>query len=292
MGVQASTGYQVTPVAIPRLHAASLSGYYGPQQAEYRTPTRLETQATFASPCSDDGSLGNGSSQTRRPITVSVSSLPDPGSKTLSQAGRAWYVARTKRRRERQVSAVLGLREVEHYLPMTRPRGVAREVRQPEPFFPCYLFVKLDLAKESRRVRFAPGVTHLLGGDEGPTPLSEELIEGIRRRMKELEAEGSRPRFVRGEQVVIARGPLEGLEAVFDRRLSAQGRSEVLVGFVSRLVRAKVDESDLAPVPAIRLAGERRPTDRPSRLEQGITLKDDTSWPACHSGRVSGCREG
>jgi transcription antitermination factor NusG len=199
---------------------------------------------------------------------------------TAVEGNRSWYVARTKRRQERQAAVVLGLREIEHYLPMakptrpttrsttrptmwpvsglatgsvtgsvtaptTSPRGRACEPSQLEPYFPCYLFVKLDLERELRRVRYSPGITDLLGGDEGPTPLSDELIESIRRRLVALAEERARPRFERGERVLIASGPLEGLEAVFDRRLTAQGRSEVLVEFVNRLVRARVDESEL-----------------------------------------------
>ncbi len=191
---------------------------------------------------------------------MTVSSPLEIASCIAPRGARTWYVARTKRRRERQVSAVLGLRDVEHYLPLTMGQG---PVRQPEPFFPCYLFVRLDLDTEGRRVRYAPGVTDLLGGEEGPTPLSEELIEGIRRRVEEVREEGRRPRFRPGERVLIASGPLEGLEAVFDRRLSGQGRSEVLVEFVSRLVHAKVDEDDLSPLPTLRVTRSLRPGDRP-----------------------------
>jgi transcriptional antiterminator RfaH len=159
-----------------------------------------------------------------------------------------WYVARTKARQEQQVSAVLGQRSIESYLPTIRPRASVSRLAQPEPLFPCYLFVRLDPQAGWRSTRSAPGVQYLLGAQDDPTPLSDELIEGIRLRVAEDEAERRHPLFQRGEKVVIARGPLAGLEAVFYRHLSASGRSEVLVEFASRLVPAKVAAADLRRV--------------------------------------------
>ena len=51
-----------------------------------------------------------------------------------------------------------------------------------------------------------------------------------------------------GERVRVTSGPFEGLEAVFDRRLSPQGRVRVFLHVVSRWVAAELDMEDLQPV--------------------------------------------
>jgi hypothetical protein len=43
----------------------------------------------------------------------------------------------------------------------------------------------------------------------------------------------------------VLRGPFEGLDAVFDRRLSAQGRVRVVLEWMSRRVAAELDVEDL-----------------------------------------------
>ena len=57
---------------------------------------------------------------------------------------------------------------------------------------------------------------------------------------------GSPPRFQPGERVLITSGPFQYLEAIFDRRLSASGRSLVLLQLLNQLVRVDVAEEYLA----------------------------------------------
>lgn len=161
---------------------------------------------------------------------------------------REWYVARTKPRQERQASAVLEQRGIESYLPRFAPRHRRDRSGEPELLFPSYVFVKLDLATDWRTARSAPGVSYLLGGQDSPTPLPDEIVEGIRLRIAKHQEERRLPVFRCGDRVVIVRGPLAGLEAVFERDLTPAGRSQVLVEFVSRLVIAKVEASDLQRV--------------------------------------------
>jgi hypothetical protein len=53
--------------------------------------------------------------------------------------------------------------------------------------------------------------------------------------------------FRQGEVVRVLRGPFEGLDAVFERRLSAQGRVWVFLEWMSRRVAAELDVEDLLP---------------------------------------------
>jgi transcription antitermination factor NusG len=51
--------------------------------------------------------------------------------------------------------------------------------------------------------------------------------------------------FKQGEIVRVARGPFEGLNAMFDRALSPEGRVRVLLELMGRLVAADLDVEDL-----------------------------------------------
>ncbi len=155
-----------------------------------------------------------------------------------------WYVLRTKPRAERQVSALLDLRAAEHYLPLIRS---ARNHSRKEPLFPGYLFCRVAIPSvQWVEVRSLPGISYVLNAQGTPLPVPGDLVESVRLRTT-LENSGDRPcRFRPGERVEIASGPLRGLEAAFDRRLSPSGRSRVLVSLLSRLVPVEIHEAQLS----------------------------------------------
>ena len=53
--------------------------------------------------------------------------------------------------------------------------------------------------------------------------------------------------FEKGEPVHIHRGPLEGLEAIFDQQITPEGRVWVFLKVMSRLVRTELDLADILP---------------------------------------------
>ena len=155
-----------------------------------------------------------------------------------------WYVLKIKSHAERQVSTLLDMRTAEHYLPLIRS---ARNHSRMEPLFPGYLFCHVEIPSvEWVEVRSLPGISYVLNAQGAPLPVPPDLVESIRVRA-ELEARGPRPcRFVAGERVEIVSGPLRGLGAAFDRRLSPSGRSRVFVHLLARLVPVEIPEAELA----------------------------------------------
>ncbi|HEY8475452.1 MAG TPA: transcription termination/antitermination NusG family protein [Chloroflexota bacterium] len=160
---------------------------------------------------------------------------------------RAWFVARTKPRREFQACDVLARRGLDVYLPQVPSRRCDRAgSRGLEPLFPGYLFCRLALGTAEWVVaRSAPGVVHFLGAGGVPSALPDEVVEAIRSRVEALRRDGWPSPFRAGDHVLIARGPLAGLEAVFDRHLSPRGRARVFLEMVSRLVPIEIDVSML-----------------------------------------------
>jgi len=71
-----------------------------------------------------------------------------------------------------------------------------------------------------------------------PAPVSEALIETIKRNLEDGYVTLKPERFRKGQIVHIQRGPLAGLEAVFVREMPEQNRVLLLlnaIGFHARL---------------------------------------------------------
>lgn len=151
-----------------------------------------------------------------------------------------WYVFKTKPHAEIQVDSLLGSRQIVTYLPLLRRRN------RFEPLFPGYLFVKVDLSTDQyMRSRSVPGVSYILNADGMPIAIDEEIVEHIRQR---VEGENIRPaaRFASGDSVVITAGPFRGLDAIFDRAVTPQGRCLVLLKMLGQMSRVQVSVDQLA----------------------------------------------
>jgi transcription elongation factor/antiterminator RfaH len=161
---------------------------------------------------------------------------------------QSWYVARTKPRREAATAAMLEQRDVEVYLPtLASRRRASGHPTPPEPLFPGYLFVHLDVnTADWLGVRSSPGVAYFLGCGESPSAIPEDLIAAIRLRADPLGTERYRPAFRRGDLVIIRNGPFTGLEAVFDGCLSARGRVRVFLEILERHVPVTLDVRQIA----------------------------------------------
>ena len=96
-------------------------------------------------------------------------------------------------------------------------------------------------------VPWTPGLRNIVSFGGRPAPIPDELIDTIRGRVAEMAAAGPEEPFRRGERVRVARGPFEGLDAMFDRRLSAEGRVRVWLDCMHRLMPADMDLDDLEP---------------------------------------------
>jgi transcriptional antiterminator RfaH len=159
-----------------------------------------------------------------------------------------WFALYTKPHKEYMVSDFLSARKVEVYLPEIAVKTRRRDRRAKRPFFPHYLFARLDpeggmIAK----LRWTPGLRSIVSMGGRPVPVSNQIVQEIRRRLATMAQVEPEDRFRRGDVVRVMRGPFEGLDAVFDRRLSAEGRVRVLLEWMSRQVAAELDVDDLRP---------------------------------------------
>ncbi|HEY3111780.1 MAG TPA: transcription termination/antitermination NusG family protein [Chloroflexota bacterium] len=151
---------------------------------------------------------------------------------------KQWYVLRAKPRRESFAEGLLARAGIEVFVPRVRVRQRARLVSQ-EPLFPGYFFARLDATLgQVHMASYTPGVLHVVGFGGQATPVPDALVEAIGERL--ARGGGAGAEFSCGDRVVITRGPMKDVEAVFDRRLSAAGRVQVLIQVLERVCRAEV----------------------------------------------------
>ena len=130
----------------------------------------------------------------------------------------AWYAASTSANHEKRVAEQLGIRSVEHFLPLYEAvrRWKDRRVKLALPLFPGYVFVRLAL-RDRLQVLRVPGVARLVGFNGAAVALPNEEIEALKGSLANgLRAE-PHPFLTVGRRVRIKVGPLEGMEGVVIR---------------------------------------------------------------------------
>ncbi len=152
-----------------------------------------------------------------------------------SERCHRWYLIRTKQHRERMVKDQLSGCVLDTFLPFLRTtrRNWGRRASSIEPLFPTYLFGLFDLDSAYPTIMRTPGVVSLvrLGGE--PAEVSHSVVEEIRRRAVNDIVEPVPRRFRAGELVQIENALFGGLNAVFERYLSAADRVAVLLSSVA-----------------------------------------------------------
>ena len=167
-----------------------------------------------------------------------------------------WYTLHTKPRQELRVTRRLDELDVETYLPLVW-RATRDGTRRQEAFFPCYLFVNLDLEVSSAaRWQWIPGLRHFVSFGDVPALVPPNVIELIRGNVERINAESlpARGRFRVGDSVRITHGPMADMEALFERECGPEERACVLLNFLGRTCRVEVDaayleRSGLGPSP-------------------------------------------
>lgn len=158
-----------------------------------------------------------------------------------------WYAAYTCAQHEKRVAAELGMREVEHFLPLHSSvrRWKDRRVTLDLPLFPGYVFVRLALRDRLRVVQI-PSVVRLVGFNGQPTALPDTEMEIMRSGLSQSLRAEPHPFLTVGRRVRIAGGPFAGLEGVLKRKKNSL-RVVVSLELIQRSVAVDVDIADVVP---------------------------------------------
>jgi len=154
-----------------------------------------------------------------------------------------WYVVQTKPRNEKRALFHLTRACIETLNPLmesyTSRNGMSKRVL--EPLFPGYFFARFNVASHYPTVRWARGVRRVLGKDDGPIPVGEDIIEEIRKRIDD-HGVTRRPYDLKPEDHVrIKAGPLRDLVGIFERWLPKQGRIRVLLSLLGYETGVELD---------------------------------------------------
>jgi len=169
------------------------------------------------------------------------------GESKKSQSRRTWYALYTKPHKEYLVQEVLSNNGVEIYLPQIPVVVRRRDRRSMKPFLPQYLFACFDPDEQHfSDICWTPGLRRIVSAGGRPVVVPDEVVMYLRRRLENMQVmDVPDSPFKKGEVIRITRGPLEGLEAIFDEQITPKGRVLVFLNVMSRLVRTELDLEDL-----------------------------------------------
>jgi len=163
------------------------------------------------------------------------------------EAQTLWLALYTQPHKEYMVRDFLEGEGLTLYLPEIENKIQRGDRRPRRPFLPHYLFLQNPGAEKLTNVRWTPGLRKIVTFGERLALIPDELVQQLRARLESYQEPEKEP-FEKGEIVNIISGPFEGMEAVFERRLSGQDRVRVFLEMVNRIqVAVSMDLHDLLP---------------------------------------------
>ncbi len=160
-----------------------------------------------------------------------------------------WYVIKTKPLAEEDVRLRLSRANFEVFLPLIKTliRSRTKPILKLKPFFPSYLFARLNLedAKIFHMIKYTRGVRKILGNGSVPVPIPEEAVHIIKERVNKNGVLEQSLTFKKGDRIRIRSGPFRDLIGILEKPVSAAGRVRVLLEIMKRTVKAELSCSDI-----------------------------------------------
>ena len=159
-----------------------------------------------------------------------------------------WYTIFTKPHKEIQVADYLQSNDLEVYLPTLKGKPTNPRSAKIRSYFPRYLFVRTELASVGiSALKWIPGAVGLVEFDYEPAIVPDLFVDTLKRRIDEIESAGGLHLhgLQQGDTVKIKNGPFTGFEAVFDVRLSGQDRVQVLLHWMGREMKVKLNANGI-----------------------------------------------
>ena len=155
-----------------------------------------------------------------------------------------WYCIHVKPTKEDNVCHLLeNLSEVEIFSPKIQIRKFLRSKPRMvvESLFPGYVFVKINVTRYARMIRYTRGVRRIVGDHTGhPWTVDEAIIECIRSLANQGFVDLESPEFSAGDTVRITDGPLAGLQGIFLSQMNATERVIVLLNTIESQTRVQI----------------------------------------------------
>lgn len=159
-----------------------------------------------------------------------------------------WYAIFSKPHKEIQVADYLRSNSIEVYLPTLKVKPVNPRSAKIRPYFPRYLFVHTDLTSVGiSALKWIPGAIGLVQFDGEVAVVPNLFIETLKTRITEIKVAGGLhlDGLKQGDSVQIKDGPFAGFDAIFDFRLGGQERVQVLLQWMGREMKVKLNANGI-----------------------------------------------
>ena len=169
-----------------------------------------------------------------------MSSVPSP------HVEPSWHVVQSKPRDELRAKENLENQGFEVFLPMLDLQKVRRGKLQTvtEPLFSRYLFLRPTAQMQDLSVvRSSKGVSHLVRFGQTPATVSATWVQGM---LSQNQA-AVQKLFHSGDTVVVAQGPLKGLEAIYLEE-DGEARAMILINLLSKPHTLAYETAHLLPL--------------------------------------------
>jgi transcription antitermination factor NusG len=143
-----------------------------------------------------------------------------------------WYIFQSKTRKEDLLCEQLRIREIEIFFPRLHVQPVNPRARKVKPYFPGYVFGRVDLDEVGRSILdWIPGALGIVNFGGEPAPVPDHLVATFRQHLEIINASNRKAsvKYQPGDVVAIREGPFSGYEAIFDVHLPGRDRVEVLL---------------------------------------------------------------
>lgn len=161
-----------------------------------------------------------------------------------------WYVVHTQPNGETRADEHLRRQGYVTFLPrlLKRRRHARKTEMVSRPLFQRYMFVQLDAASQGwRAIRSTFGVAGLVGGENGPQPVQDGIVESLLARRGEdgyFRAPAATP-FSAGMAIRVTEGLFATASGVFES-MSDSERVSVLLELMGRRVRVALSIDSVA----------------------------------------------
>ena len=147
-----------------------------------------------------------------------------------------WYALNSHPNKEHLLCKQIESRGFEVFYPRIRVTPINPRSRKIRPYFPGYLFIRVDLEEIGiSTFNWMPYSKRIISFGGEPSVVPDALITKIQLKIESINESGGEifNNLNSGDEVSIAHGPFEGYEAIFDTRLGGAERVRVLLKMLS-----------------------------------------------------------
>ncbi|HWE53633.1 MAG TPA: UpxY family transcription antiterminator [Bryobacteraceae bacterium] len=160
---------------------------------------------------------------------------------------RSWYAVHVKTNFEKVAATILEGKGLEIYLPSYRkPKRWSDRVKAVDcPLFPGYVFCRFDV-NNRLPILTTTGVMSIVGAGRVPATISDDELRSVRLIVESGLAATPWPFLRVGQQIVIRKGPLSGMEGILLAQKNKY-RIVISISLLQRSIAAEIDADLVCP---------------------------------------------